>query len=437
MSETATEQEQHHAGTLFSFDSSEVSEASEVSEVAEASEVSALLGASDVAEISGVPGESGVPDAERVSEIAEDGEAISCVGVLESAAPGQPAAVRRLSAAVADPVHAYMLIGPRGSGKRSAAAAFSGELLLAADQRAGRRDSGRAERHRRLAAREQHPDIFVLEPEGNQLRRDAEAAALIAEMNRAPVEGDRKAIVVDRFHTATAAAAACLLKPVEEPAESTVWVLLSETVPPQHVTIASRCSRIDFTPLTDNEISALLVSEGLDDEHQAALIAAASGGNLKRARMLASDDQMEARHRAWWSVPSRLDGTGAMVVQLVEELRVLISEAGNALDIRHKQELVEIVEREDALGVRGSYARAAKDRHRRERRQHRTDELLFGLATLTRRYREHITDDEQSEHSMAAIDRLRGTSAALVRNPNEALALQALLLDLPRLADAP
>ena len=349
--------------------------------------------------------------------------------VLKAAAPGQSDAVRRLSAAVADPVHAYMLVGPRGSGKRAAAAAFAGELLATADQRESR-GPGRVERHRRLAAREQHPDMFVLEPQGNQLRRDAEAAALIAEMNRTPVEGDRNVIVVGRFHTATAAAAACLLKPIEEPVESAVWVLLSEAVPPEHATIASRCSLVHFAALADEDLAAVLVSEGLADEHRAALIAAASGGNLERARMLATDDQMEARHRAWRSLPGRLDGTGATVALLVEELRALVSDAGAPLDVRHKLELDEIAEREDRLGARGSHARSAKDRHRREQRQHRTDELRFGLAALAGCYRGYLTG-EHGDQAMAAIDRLRATSAALARNPNEALALQALLLDLP------
>lgn len=363
---------------------------------------------------------------------AAGGDSISSEEVLKSAAPGQSAAVRRLSAAAVDPVHAYMLVGPRGSGKRAAAAAFAGELLAAADRREGR-GAGGVGRHRRLAAREQHPDVFVLEPQGNQLRRDAEAAALIAEMNRTPVEGDRNVLVVDRFHTATAAAAACLLKPIEEPVESAVWVLLAEAVPPEHATIASRCSRVDFATLADEDVSAVLTSEGLADEHRAALLAAASGGNLERARRLASDDQVEARHRAWRSVPGRLDGTGAAVAQLVEELRSLISDAGAPLEVRHKRELDEIAEREDKLGVRGSYARAARDRHRREQRQHRTDELRFGLAALARCYREHIAG-EHGDRAMAAIDRLRATSAALARNPNEALALQALLLDLPVLS---
>ena len=41
---------------------------------------------------------------------------------------GQAEAVRRLQAAVAAPVHAYLFVGPAGAGKMHAARVFAGEL---------------------------------------------------------------------------------------------------------------------------------------------------------------------------------------------------------------------------------------------------------------------------------------------------------------------
>jgi len=356
-----------------------------------------------------------------------------------SAVVGQPRAVAALVSAVASPVHAYLLVGPRGSGKRAAAAAFAGELIVAADGRAGS-DPGRARRHRRLAGREEHPDVFVLSPAGNSLRLQEEVAQLIVEASRTPVEGSRKVLVVDRFHTATPAAAAALLKPVEEPAASVVWVLLAEQVLPEHVTIASRCTRMDFGHVSDDEIASVLVSEGLVEADRAAAVAAAAAGNLHRARILVADERVAVRREAWWSVPDRLDGTGAAVALLVAELRAMIDEAGGALTERHRAETVALEEREEQFGVRGSGRATIEARHKREHRHFRTDEIRFGLATLTSRYRDRITsspgDDpaaiRRTAAAMLAIDRLRATAESLIRSPNEALALQALLLDLPR-----
>ena len=359
-----------------------------------------------------------------------------------SAVVGQPQAVAALTAAVASPVHAYLLVGPRGSGKRIAAAAFAGELIAAADQRTGS-DPARSARHRRLAARQEHPDVFVLSPAGQSLRREEEVSQLIVEASRTPVEGPRKVLVVDRFHSATPAAAAALLKPVEEPAGSVVWVLLAEQVLPEHVTIASRCTRVDFGPVPDTEIAGVLVSEGLVELDQAALVAAAAAGNLHRARVLATDERVAARHEAWWSVPDRLDGTGAAVALLVSELRAMIDEAGGALTERHRAETVALEEREEQFGIRGSGRATIEAQHKREHRQFRTDEIRFGLATLGARYRDQITSSpgndpaaiRRAAAAMRAIDRLRATAESLIRSPNEALALQALLLDLPPLRE--
>ena len=347
---------------------------------------------------------------------------------------GQPTAVSALGAAVEAPVHAYLLVGPGGTGRRAAAAAFAGELIVAADERAGR-DPARAARHRRLAAREEHPDVFVMTPAGNSLRRGEEVSALIVEASRTPVEGTRKVLVVDRFHTATDAAAAALLKPVEEPPPSVVWILLAEQVLPEHVTIASRCCQVDLAPVPDDEIAAVLVAEGLAGSEQAALVAAAAAGNLHRARILAADERVAARREAWWSIPDRLDGTGAAVAELVAELRGLIDDAGETLAERHRIEMAALDEREKHFGARGSGRRDIEAQHKRELRQFRTDEIRFGLATLTTRYRAQITpapgDAGAGRQAMRALDRLRSVAESLVRSPNEALALQALLLDLP------
>ena len=134
---------------------------------------------------------------------------------------GQQEAVRRLEAAVTAPVHAYLFVGPGGAGKRRAATVFAGELLAAVDP-------DNAERHRRLAVDESHADVHMLDPVGNNLRRDEEAEPLIVQASRSPVEGKRKVLIVNRFHTATAAAAASLLKTIEEPPATSIFVLLAE-----------------------------------------------------------------------------------------------------------------------------------------------------------------------------------------------------------------
>jgi DNA polymerase-3 subunit delta' len=340
---------------------------------------------------------------------------------------GQTAAVQLLRSSAASPSHAYLFVGPRGAGKRVAARAFAGDVL-SVDA-----DGDDAVRHRRLAESEQHPDLVLVVPEGRSLRR-TEADVIITEGFRSPVEGRRKVIVVDRFHSAEPEAATSLLKTIEEPPASAVFVLLAEEVPPEHVTIASRCIRVDFPAVPAPAIAEHLVSRGVGAA-MAEEIAAASGGNDDRARLLATDERFAARRRAWHDVPDELDGTGATVARQVAGLRALIDDASVPLDKRQSLELEELAAFEEEYGTRGSGRRHIEERHRREARLLREDELRLGLATLAGRYRDRLLDTHDPAPVVAACARITAASEALIRNPNEALLLEALFLDLPPITE--
>src|SRR5438128_1548271 len=73
-----------------------------------------------------------------------------------------------------------------------------------------------------------------------------------------------------------------------------VFVILAEHIPPELVTIASRCVRVDFGPLPESVIAEALRAEGVGDE-VAAELAAAAEGRLDRARLLAGDPEWAGR----------------------------------------------------------------------------------------------------------------------------------------------
>lgn len=330
---------------------------------------------------------------------------------------GQPRVVEQLQAAVQGPVHAYLFLGPRGSGRRRAAARMAGELVG---------DPVDRERNRALAAREEHPDLVIFEPEGTSFRID-EADAVVIAASRAPTEAGRKVILIDRFHDATPEAAAKLLKPIEEPNASTVFILLTEYVPSEHITIASRSTTIEFPAVSIDAITEALVARGIDRDIAVAA-GRGSGGDVGRAELLVSDDAFAVRQELWWNVSARLDGTGYAVGQIVEEIRSAIDDAQGPLDARHLVESEAMDETEELTGARGSGRRAMETRHKREARLHRTDEWRMGLATLAQRYREGLTDPGAD---LGVFDTLRQSADALNRNPNEELWLSSLLLALP------
>ena len=344
-------------------------------------------------------------------------------------------ALAQLEAAVAAPVHAYLLLGAPGNDKRAVARVFAAELLAAAGAAEG---PDGAQQHRDRALRGVHRDVLMVEPEGRALLA-AEAASIITEAARQPVEGTRKVIVCDRFHTASQGVAASLLKTIEEPPAGTVIVLLADHLPRGHATVASRCVTIRLRTPPSDEVQEWLVATGGPPD-PARRAARAAAGDLARARDLLTDDGLTRRLEAWWAVPDRLDGTGARTATLVDELRGLIDAAEAAPAAAEADEPVD---------------RTEDQRRRRQRRRVRDAELRFGFAVLAERYREalHPTvgglpavsgplisgDPSTSSGPPAvtagqageAIDRLRAAAEALVRNPNEKLLLQDLLTHLP------
>ena len=343
---------------------------------------------------------------------------------------GQDRAVAQLRAAAAAPVHGYLLVGPPGSGKRAAALAFAASLLCPD------RGCGSCLVCRRVA-HGTHPDVIVVERVGPYIDVK-QAAEIVRQASLSPSEGTRKVLILVDFHLVQNAAPA-LLKTIEEPPAGTIFVVLADHVPPELETIASRCVRLEFDLVTEDRVVDVLVSEGVDSS-TARHAARAAGGRLARARLLADDPDVGTRLQAWEAVPGRLDGTGATAALIAAELLELITGAGGeALQARQAAEIAELDERAAVTGERGLGRRETEERHRREQRRLRTDELRLGLATLEGAYRDRASralagvtaaGPGEARAALAAAETIHRATATLERNPNEALFIQALIVRL-------
>ena len=347
------------------------------------------------------------------------------LGDAWAAIVGQPDAVAVLQASIADPVHAYLFTGPTGSGKRGTARAFAGALVTPEGETDGR--------SARLAMGGEHPDVVEIERVGASILK-AQALDIVRAAAMSPVEGRRKVLILHEFHLLSAEGAAVLLKTIEEPAPSTVFVILADQMPPELVTIASRCVRIEFRPLTESAVRDALVALGTDPD-LAGRAAASANGNLDRARLLASDPGLEARRARFADVPRQLDGSGYRAARTARALLEAIEAAAEPLKARQTAEIAAL----DALvarsGERGSGRKGIEERHKREQRRHRADELRSGLTEIARSYRDALVtgDNRFPDRIVAAVADLHTAMQAIDRNPNEPLLLQALLLKLPSL----
>ena len=341
------------------------------------------------------------------------------VGNLLDGIIGQPAAVDRLRTALASPLPAYLFVGPAGAGLRGAACRFAGELLAAR--------SATPERERRLALAEQHPDLLVFDRVGAAMTAE-QAREAVRAAAAAPVAGEQKVIVlcdVDR----AALSAPILLKSVEEPPPSCVFVLLAEEVNRSMETLASRCARVDFESLGDTDLQALLVAEGIE-RGRASFAAAAAGGSIDRARLLASDDAAAVRIETWRGLRGTLNGTASAAMAAVDAALEAAEQAAAPLEARHEAERAAADEQAELYGT--NVGRSSLDeRHRRELRRVRTDELAMGLAVLASQIR-----DESGNGSLRAataaghLDAIGDAAEALRFNANQRLALCCLFIRL-------
>ena len=168
-------------------------------------------------------------------------------GTLYRHLVGQEQAVASLRAAARRPVHAYLFVGPPGAGKAAAASSFAAFLLCPATFAVppGPPD-GTCETCRRVLGGV-HPDVVHVERVGASIDIGT-ARQVIRAAVTSPVEGDRKVLILHDFHLVSHTGPA-LLKTIEEPPPTTIFVILAEYLPPELVTIASRCVRVDFVPL--------------------------------------------------------------------------------------------------------------------------------------------------------------------------------------------
>jgi len=192
--------------------------------------------------------------------------------------PEQDEAKGLLKAALAEgPAHAYLFHGPRGVGKRRAALSFAGALLGDADR----------------VARRTHPDLYVLEPLGDQIRIDP-IRDLRRDLHMRPFEAARRVYLVFAADVMNEDAADALLKDLEEPPDYAVIVLVADDLGPLAPTIRSRCQHIPFRRLSQRAVKAHLSSRGVSGEKLDAL-ARLAGGRLDRAERLLNEEAGERR----------------------------------------------------------------------------------------------------------------------------------------------
>ena len=341
---------------------------------------------------------------------------------------GQEHTLVKLRALGNSAAHAYLFVGPSGCGKDIAARAFAAVKLQ------GSEDS--TQRTADLVMRGIHVDVHEVEREGAGIDIAQARNEIIKLAELSAVEGSTRIIIAYDFHLIGHEARSALLKTIEEPLGQTVIILLCDEVPDSMATIASRCVRIDFQTISDELIVKQLIEDGIYQE-KAAYVARVAAGDLERARVLINDPSLASRTELFANVPTRLNGTTSRAIEIATELLNAVESSLASYESKQEAELAELEERVKFLGERGSGRKILTDKHKRELRRYKTDELRSGLRMLTLVYSEALkksteaTAHYQTDSYVRAVKKIRDASVALSRNVNEKLLFENLLMSLP------
>ena len=211
-------------------------------------------------------------------------------------------------------VHAYLISGMEGMGKRTLARLMAQYLLCTGDGK----PCGVCPACIQVMEGN-HPDVNIIVP-GSPLSPDVKAGMqsipvgeirhVISLAGQHTFTGGRRIVIIEQADKMNQPAQNALLKTLEEPIEGTVFLLLTDSPELLLPTIISRCRALTLHPWPDSVVLRTLATNGVaEDKAKQAL--RVCGGSIGRALAVASDEAFWQRRRDvlqdFFSIESRGD----------------------------------------------------------------------------------------------------------------------------------
>jgi DNA polymerase-3 subunit delta' len=218
--------------------------------------------------------------------------------------------------------HAYLIVGPRHVGKGTLA--FNLAQALNCD--GPELPCGQCRSCRRILEGK-HADVTPIGLDSKVEIGIDEIRGLQRIANLPPYEGKCKVFIIDDAEYLSTEAANSLLKILEEPPPSVVWLLLVADEEHLLPTIISRCQRMELKPVPSEQVQEVLVSLYNVETSRAKLLAQLCRGRLGWAlSTLTNEDILEQRSQRIDRLVSLLTASLSQRFAYAQELAIQFSQ---------------------------------------------------------------------------------------------------------------
>ncbi len=182
--------------------------------------------------------------------------------------------------------HAYLFVGPRGTGKTTTARILAKALNCAGGPKADFSLDDPV-----CLAIEQGSCLDVIEIDAASNRSIEDAKKIRDECQFSPSSCPFKVFIIDEVHQLTKDAFNALLKTLEEPPPWVKFILATTEADKVLPTITSRCQRLEFHPISEEVIAAQLArivkADGVTaDQHALTAIARLASGGMRDSQSI-------------------------------------------------------------------------------------------------------------------------------------------------------
>ena len=245
--------------------------------------------------------------------------------------------------------NAYIFYGPDGIGKKETALKFITKLLD--------NDNNDLKIEQKIK-QNNHPDYFFIEPtylikgasiNQSELNIDEKKHNLpliridqirnIRDfISKKSIQSEKKIILIDDAHHLNEASSNCLLKTLEEPTNG-LFILLTSKINLLLDTILSRCQKIKFPKLTQNQLRLFLKRKLTEEEYKKI-------SNIKELIYLSngSPSNLFQRHKAWNEIPALIKENINYPIKDLSEILILSKAICEELNYEQQEYLIDYIQ---------------------------------------------------------------------------------------------